>query len=78
MANEFAGLRTKRGLTQEQAAEVLGVTREHLSRVENGQRSVTWNVLVPMAELYRVSLARLARIARANKLMNTSRRRSAA
>lgn len=49
-------LRQERGLTQEAAAELIGLHAKHLSVVENGGVNVTLSSLVGIAVAYKVSL----------------------
>lgn len=51
-------------LTQEQVAKALGISKWHLSRVENGRVRATWNLVVPMSRLYRQSADFLMSLAR--------------
>jgi len=48
-------LRTEKGLTQEQAAKRVCVTRSTLSAYENGTRYPSYDVLVSLAYLFGVS-----------------------
>lgn len=48
-------LRTEKGLTQQQAAEAVGKSREVYRRYECGSRSLTTEVLIALAEFYDVS-----------------------
>ena len=60
MSNCLAELRRSRGMTQAELAEQLGITRTHLSRIENGlHRAGGWLVIeisrifgVPAAEIF--------------------------
>ena len=54
--NALRDLRIRRGLTQEEVAKALGISREQVSRFETGNRRPSWNALVPLSRLYRVSL----------------------
>lgn len=42
--------RQKQGLTQEQLAELTGVTREYISRLENGRQGARADILVAIAD----------------------------
>ena len=53
-------LRKKQGLTQEQAADKLGVTRQTISKWETDQSTPDFNKLVPISKLYGISLDELA------------------
>lgn len=49
-------IRTHRGLTLEGAALATGISKSTLSRLENGQRRPTLELLLPLAGLFRVPL----------------------
>lgn len=49
-------LRTDRGLTLATVAERAGLSVSTLSRLETGRRQPTLDLLIPLAQLYRVSL----------------------
>lgn len=52
-------LREKRKLTQEAAAELIGIHAKHVVRIESGGANVTIATLVAMASAYRVALVDL-------------------
>lgn len=52
-------LRTARGLTLAELSERTGLSLSALSRLETGRRQPTLDVLIPLANSYRVSLDRL-------------------
>ncbi len=52
-------LRRERDLSQESAAELVGIHPKHLQRVENGGANVTIATLVAITLAYRVPLAGL-------------------
>lgn len=56
IANRIRTLRIQQGYTQEAAAELLGVERSHLSRMERGQKGCSVELLIRLAQLYRVSM----------------------
>jgi XRE family aerobic/anaerobic benzoate catabolism transcriptional regulator len=43
-------LRAKKGITQDQLAELTGLNRVHLYRLENGRQSMTLNTLKIIAD----------------------------
>jgi transcriptional regulator with XRE-family HTH domain len=47
-------LRLKKGITQDQLAELTGLNRVHLYRLENGRQSMTLNTLKIIAETLEV------------------------
>jgi transcriptional regulator with XRE-family HTH domain len=55
----FAGRREAMGLTQAEAAQVLGLSAGYLSRLERGHAPVTLRVARRMAQLYRCSIRNL-------------------
>ena len=52
-------LRTKRSLTQEQLAEVLGVSNRSISRWENGVTMPDFDLLIQIAEFYDVEIGEI-------------------
>ena len=50
------GIRSRRRLTLEEVATTTGISRSTLSRLENGQRRPTLELLLALAAAYRVSL----------------------
>lgn len=55
------GLRAKKGITQEEMAELLSVTPQAISRWENGVSIPDTNFLLPIADLFGVSVDFLLR-----------------
>lgn len=55
-ADRIRQLRQRRGLSQEQAAQTLGMTGGSLSRVERGTRGCSVELLACMGDLYGVSM----------------------
>jgi transcriptional regulator with XRE-family HTH domain len=51
------GVREKKGLTQEQAAELTGIHAKHVGRIEAGSTNVTISTLIALAAAYEVRLA---------------------
>lgn len=52
-------LRDERELTQEQAAEKIGMHPIHLGRIEGGRENVTLATLIAISEAYRVPIRAL-------------------
>jgi transcriptional regulator with XRE-family HTH domain len=52
-------LRTQRGVTLTALSEATGISKSTLSRLENGQRRASLEVLLPLAQAYRVPLDEL-------------------
>ena len=59
LGNKNQALRQARGLTQEAAAEAIGISDRQLRRVELAQTNVTVGILVSCAIAYKVELAEL-------------------
>lgn len=55
-------LRQERGITQEQLAELMGKTTEHISFLERGERSPSFEVIVDLAKSLGVSMSYLMNI----------------
>lgn len=49
-------LRNKKGLTQEQTSKILGITKEYLSMLENGDRNPSDSLKKKMIKLYDCSI----------------------
>jgi transcriptional regulator with XRE-family HTH domain len=49
-------VRERRGLTLARVAEQTGISKSTLSRLENGERRATLELLLPLAQLYRVPI----------------------
>ena len=54
-------LRVKYGLTTRQLAEQLGTTNSQISRIENGLRQPSGDLIVKIADFFNVSLDQLMR-----------------
>lgn len=50
-------LRIDKSLTQEQASKLLGITKEYLSMLENGDRNPSDNLKIKMCKLYNCEIA---------------------
>lgn len=66
-------LRTTRGLTQEKLAEELGISWDHLCRVERGNRSCSIDLIIEIAVYFGVSTDYLLLGKRANQVENRKR-----
>jgi transcriptional regulator with XRE-family HTH domain len=60
VGQRLRAVRTQRGLTLTEAAERTGISKSTLSRLENGQRRPSLELLLPLAHLYRVPIDDLA------------------
>ena len=52
----IADLRHKHGYTQEQAAQIIGIDRKDISRIEAGNGGVTWRKVLPYLDLLGIQL----------------------
>lgn len=52
MAQNLSVLRVKLNLSQEDLADVLGVTRQTISAIENGQRNMSWTVFLSLVLIF--------------------------
>lgn len=52
MAHNLSVLRMKLNLSQENLAEIIGVTRQTISAIENEQRSMTWPVFMSLVLVF--------------------------
>lgn len=52
MKKKLQKLRIDKNLTQDQAAKILGIRKEYLSMLENGERNPSDNLKEKMAKLY--------------------------
>jgi transcriptional regulator with XRE-family HTH domain len=52
-------LRTKKGLSQDNLASILGVDKSYISRIENGQKNLTLNSLMKIANALVVDIKKL-------------------
>ena len=57
MKKPLQELRAKRNLTQEQAAKILGIRKEYLSMLENGERNPGDKLKEKMTKLYECGIA---------------------
>ena len=65
--NELLGerikvLRNAYGYTQEQVAEYIGVSRQKYARIENGNNSITLDILSKIAEYFKVTVGDITRV----------------
>lgn len=65
--NELLGsriklLRTANGMTQEQLAEALGISRQKFARIENGNNSITLDILSKIAEALDVTVNDITKV----------------
>ena len=68
-------LRNEKGLTQEQASKVFGITKEYLSMLENGDRNPSDNLKKKMAKLYDCDIADIFLAINSTKRLKSKERR---
>lgn len=61
--NQVNGYRTKRGLTQEELAQKVGVTRQTIIAIERGNYTPSVLLALKLAEVFSVSVEKLFSIA---------------
>ncbi len=59
LGQRLRDLRRERGLTQEQAAEMIGIHAKYMPRVEAGRANLTVDVLIAATVAYEVALSDL-------------------
>ena len=55
MENRIKELRNERGLRQEDLAEIINVSQQTVSRLENGENSLPADILVDLSRFFHVS-----------------------
>jgi transcriptional regulator with XRE-family HTH domain len=62
LANELRRLRVEKQLSVEDAARLIGISKQYVNYIEKGQRThVSFRIMVKIAESYGVSLDYLAK-----------------
>lgn len=56
MRHWLVKLRKDRGLTQEEAARGIGISRNYLSDLERGEKNPSWEVAGRLADFYEVEI----------------------
>ena len=64
LGNRLAGLRKKHGFSQEQLADELGISRQAVSRWENGESTPDTENIIALAGIYNISVDELIRAAK--------------
>ena len=72
LAERIFALRTQRGLSQEELAEQLGVSRQSVSKWETGQSVPDLDKLMKLADLFGITLDELAREAPPRRVENAT------
>jgi transcriptional regulator with XRE-family HTH domain len=60
LGRALAAMRRRRGLTQAQVAEKVGIRNTHVSGIEIGERGASYPTILAMLRVYRSSLKELA------------------
>ncbi|HXD54637.1 MAG TPA: helix-turn-helix transcriptional regulator [Solirubrobacteraceae bacterium] len=60
LGRALRGLRHEAGLTQAQAAEIVGIRSTFVSLIERGERGMRWHTLLAFLRAYGADLHRLA------------------
>jgi len=63
VGHEIQKIRRRRGITQDELAEMAGLNRAHLYRIEAGKRNVTLKTLAILADALGVRIRDLVRTA---------------
>lgn len=58
-ARNLAKIRKSKNLTQEEFAELLGVYREHIGKVETGKRNLSFNRIILISIVLNIELKEL-------------------
>ena len=66
-------LRKEKGLTQEQTAKILTITKEYLSMLENGERNPSDTLKEKMAKLYDCTIADIYLAINSTKCLNKTK-----
>ena len=53
-------LRKEKGYSQEQLAEIIDCSREHIARIENGKINIGLEYFIKLAQVFNISLDELA------------------
>ena len=62
LGRALRGLRHEAGLTQVQAAEIVGIRSTFVSLIERGERGMRWHTLLAFLRAYGADLHRLAEV----------------
>ncbi len=62
IGDRIKSLRNAHGLTQEQVADRIGMSRQRYARIENGYISVTLEILTELAGLFNVTVGDITRV----------------
>lgn len=62
LGNRIKALRCARGLTQEQVADRIDVSRQKYARIENGTNSITLDILSKVADIFGVTVGDITKV----------------
>ena len=71
MKRTLQDLRKNRNLTQKQSSKILGITKEYLSMLENGDRNPSDKLKEKMSKLYNCSIADIFLIINSTKRLKS-------
>lgn len=62
LGRRIKDLRNARGITQEEIAEQIGVSRQKYARIENGTNSITLDILSKVANVLEVTVGDITKV----------------
>lgn len=62
LGGRIKALRNAHGMTQEQVAEQIGVSRQKYARIENGSNNITLDILTKLAPVFDVTVSDITRV----------------
>ncbi len=62
LGERIKALRCGKHLTQEQVADLVGISRQKYARIENGTNNITLEILSKIAGIFEVSVADITRV----------------
>lgn len=62
LGGRIKALRSAHGMTQEQVAEWIGVSRQKYARIENGSNNITLDILTKLAPVFDVTVSDITRV----------------
>lgn len=73
MRQRLIKLRKERGMTQQQVAEILGITRSFYGMIETGDRNPTLELAKRIAELFQVEIEQIFFGEKSNETLQQNR-----
>lgn len=62
LGERIYSLRVTKGITQEQVAEYLGISRQKYARIEKGINDITLEILAKIAKLFEVEISDITKV----------------